>query len=119
MSRNRRAAERAGRIAEAAAAFLLTCKGYRILERRYRTPMGEVDLIVRRGKRLAFVEVKLRDSAYAAAHAITPRQQHRIARAAEHWLAHRAPDGDWDAAFDVVLVAPWSWPKHLQSAFGI
>jgi len=119
MTRDRRAAERRGHIAESAAAFLLTCKGYRILERRYRTPMGEVDLIARRGKRLAFVEVKLRDSAHAAAHAITARQQRRIARAAEHWLAHRAPQGDWDAGFDVVLVAPWSWPRHLESAFRI
>jgi putative endonuclease len=119
MSRARRAAERKGRFAEAVAAFLLTCKGYRILARRYRTPVGEVDLIARRGRRLAFVEVKLRESAGAAAHAVTPRQQHRIARAAEHWLAQRAPQGEWEAAFDVVLVAPWSWPRHLKSAFRI
>jgi putative endonuclease len=119
VSRDRHGAERRGHVAEMAAAFLLTCKEYRILERRYRTPVGEVDLIARRGKRLAFVEVKLRQSADAAAHAITPRQQRRIARAAEHWLAHRTPQGDWDAAFDVVLVAPWSRSRHLESAFGI
>jgi len=119
MSRARRAAERKGRFAEAAAALLLTCKGYRILARRYRTPVGEVDLIARRGRRFAFVEVKLRETAGAAAHAVTPRQQHRIARAAEHWLAQRAPGGDWEASFDVVLVAPWSWPRHLESAFRI
>lgn len=119
MSRARRTAERKGRFAEQAAALLLICKGYRILERRYRTPMGEVDLIARRGKRLVFVEVKLRESSETAAYAVTRRQQHRIARAAEHWLAHRTPGGDWDAAFDVVLVAPWSWPRHLESAFRI
>ena len=119
MSRARRAAERKGRFAEAAAAFLLTCKGYRILARRYRTPVGEVDLIARRGRRFAFVEVKLRETTGEAAHAVTPRQQHRIARAAEHWLALRAPGGDWETTFDVVLVAPWSWPRHLESAFRI
>ena len=119
MSDLRRAAERRGQMAEWAAALLLACKGYRILAHRYRTSVGEIDLIARRGERIAFVEVKTRGTAAAAAEAIGPRQQQRIVRAAEYWMARHAPQGDWEFGFDVVLVAPWSFPRHLPNAFGI
>jgi len=120
MSRGtRRAAERRGQRAETVAALLLQAKGYQIIERRFRSRAGEIDLIARRGKRLAFVEVKARRSASEAAWAVTPRQQARIARAAEHWLAIRGMEEDFDIGFDVVLIAPWTWPRHIASAFRV
>lgn len=117
--RERRTAERMGHRAEAAAALLLILKGYRIVARRLRTPAGEIDLIAARGRRLAFVEVKLRASAEDAAWALGPRQQARIARAAEYWLSRRPALAAHDIGFDVILVAPWSRPRHLRDAFRV
>lgn len=115
----RREAERRGHWAETLAAWLLRAKGYRILDRRFRSRAGEIDLVARRGRHIAFVEVKVRGDLDAAAGSVTPRQRSRIARAAEHWLAVRARDRDCDVSFDVVLVAPWSWPRHIASAFRV
>lgn len=117
--RDRRVAERMGQRAEAAAALLLTLKGYRIVARRLRTPVGELDLVAVRRRRLAFVEVKLRKSAEDALWAITPRQQARIARAAEYWLARRPAFHAHDIGFDVILAAPWWRPRHLSDAFRV
>lgn len=115
----RRAAQRRGHRAELAAALLLRAKGYRVLERRFRSRAGEIDLVARRGRRIVFVEVKERASSADAAWAVTPRQRARIVRAAEHWLAIRGVSGDFDVSFDVVLVAPWSLPRHIPSAFRV
>ena len=119
MSRSRRAAERSAHWAERAAALLLILKGYRIIARRYRTPVGEIDLIARRRRRLAFVEVKYRRSLDAAAWAVTSRQQARIARAGEYWLAGHPEFAGDDIGFDVILTAPWSRPRHLRDAFRV
>jgi putative endonuclease len=113
----RRQAERAGLRAELLAELMLRLKFYRILARRYKTPAGEIDLIARRGKRLAFVEVKLRRSQDAALEAITPRLRSRVRRAAELWMARHDRRGRWQPAFDVVVVLPGRWPRHLRDAF--
>jgi len=113
----RRAAERRGIRAETLAALLLRAKGYRILERRFRSRAGEIDMIARRGRHLAFVEVKARARIDEAAWAVTQHQRTRISRAAEHWLAINGGAGDLDMSFDVVLIAPWTWPRHIVSAF--
>jgi len=80
----RRNAEQRGQRAEVLAGIYLQLKGYRILERQFRSKAGEIDLIARRGRRIAFVERKARATQEQAAWAVTPRQQARIARAAEH-----------------------------------
>ena len=113
----RRQSERAGLRAERLAELMLRLKFYRILARRYKTPVGEIDLIARRGKRLAFVEVKLRRSQDDALEAITPRLRGRVRRAAEMWLARHDRGGRWHPAFDVVVVLPGQWPRHLKDAF--
>lgn len=116
---SRRGAERRGQWAEFLACWLLRAKGYRIIDRRFRSRVGEIDLVARRGRRIVFVEVKARENVDDAAAAVTPRQQARIVRAAEHWLARNVRDADLDISFDVVLVSPKSWPRHIASAFRV
>ena len=103
---------RRGRSGELRAAMMLIAKGYRILAWRTRTPLGEIDLVARRGRRIAFVEVKRRASREAAEASISPRQRDRLVRAAEHWLARRPGYQDHDIGLDAVLVLPWRWPIH-------
>jgi putative endonuclease len=113
----RQVAFRFGLSAESRAAAFLIAKGYRILARRFRTPMGEIDIVARRRNVLIFVEVKARESFDDAAEAIGPRQRRRIIAAAELWLAARPQDAQCDMRFDAVLVAPRRIPRHLQAAF--
>ena len=113
----RRQAWRRGLSAEDKAAWLLRFKGYRILARRWRCPAGEIDLIARRGKLLIFVEVKARQAPSLAAEAIGPRQQERLRRAAESYLALLSSTKDCMLRFDCVLLAPGRWPRHLKDAF--
>ncbi len=95
-----------GKSGEEAACKMIRRNGYRILERNYRGPRYEVDIIAREGDVLAFVEVKTRatDVEESGAYAIGPQKQGRIARAAEHYLmTHPEAQGDV-CRFDVVLV---------------
>ena len=113
----RRAAERRGKTAELLCLWHLRLKGYRILARRYKTPAGEIDLIVRRGDTLAAIEVKARADFEAATEAVTRRQQQRILRAVAHFLGRRPDLATLAARFDVMLVAPRRWPRHLIDAW--
>ena len=113
----RRAAERRGRRAELAAVWLLRAKGFRILARRYRTPVGEIDLIARRAGVVAFVEVKSRPTLAEAAEALTPAGRQRIARAASLWLARNPAAAELTLRFDAVLLAPRCWPRHMAGVF--
>lgn len=108
---------KAGLRAEALAALLLILKGYRVLARRYKTPVGEIDLIVKRGRRLAFVEVKRRASADGAAEAIHAQNRRRVTRAAALYLQRHPEYAALDAAFDAVVVAGAGWPRHLPCAW--
>jgi putative endonuclease len=103
--------------AESRAAAWLIAHGYRILARRYKLPMGEIDIIAARRYTLIFVEVKARATLDEAALSITPRQKQRIAAAAEIWLANNPVPAIRDMRFDVILVAPGKLPRHIQSAF--
>ena len=113
MNGARQAAERRGRRAETHATWLLRAKGYRILARRFRVPAGEIDLVVRRGNIVAFVEVKARASQAAAAEAVSPHQRRRIAGAAAAWLGRNGEFSDYTLRFDAVLVTPRRLPLHL------
>jgi putative endonuclease len=116
-SARRRVAFRFGLSAEGRAAALLIAKGYRILARRYRTPLGEIDIIARRRDVLVFVEVKARDNFDEAAEAIGRRQQNRIIGAAQIWLAAHPEHAMHDMRFDAILVIPGRLPRHLPAAF--
>jgi putative endonuclease len=112
----RRLAEAAGRRGERLAAWWLRLKGWSILDRRVRTPAGEVDLIARRGALVAFVEVKARRTAGELDHAIDQRRLARVAAAAEVLMPRYAGPGD-DIRVDVVLIAPGTRPRHIENAW--
>lgn len=108
----RRRAETRGRRAELFASLFLRAKGYSILASRVRTPLGEIDLIAKRGATLAFVEVKQRKTRDTARQAVSQRNWKRIAAAAETWCARRPDLGDCDWRYDLVAIAPWKIPQH-------
>jgi putative endonuclease len=111
------AADRLGRWAEWRCVWRLRLCGYRVLARRLRTPAGEVDIVARRGALVAFVEVKARGTADAAAFALTEPQWRRIARAAELFVARRPALADCAIRFDAMLVTPRGWPTHIIDAW--
>jgi putative endonuclease len=112
-------AYRRGVFAETLVALLLRLKGHRIVAQRYKTPVGEIDLVALKGKRLAFIEVKRRKTQEDAAWTLPARQRRRIVRAAQYWLAGHPDFAGHDIAFDVVLAAPWRWPRHITNAFPV
>ena len=113
--RRRRAGYRAGLLAEGVAVWLLRAKGWRILGRRVRTPLGEIDVIAVRGGTVAFVEVKLRPDTGLAREALTTRQLRRMERAAQWWLAARPHYATYTCRFDLVAVNRWLLPVHLPN----
>ena len=117
MSNKRQAAETRGRRAESLAAWLLRFKGYRIIAARLRTPLGEIDLLAKRGKLIVIVEVKARANVNEAIAAVSVRQQQRLAAAAG-WLPSWKPElAECDIRFDVIAMAPGRWPQHIQNAW--
>ncbi|ATY32415.1 YraN family protein [Sphingomonas psychrotolerans] len=113
---DRKAAENRGREGERRAAWWLWLRGWRILDRRVRTPAGEVDLVVRKGNLVAFVEVKTRATAAELDFAIDERRLARVAAAAEYLMPRYAGPGD-DIRVDVVLIAPGKLPRHIENAW--
>ena len=113
----RRAAYRRGHAGEQLAALRLWLTGYRILARRYRTKVGEIDLIARRGDVVAFVEVKRRVELTTGLEAVTPQAQARIRRAAEAYIQRNPVLAERVLRFDVIVVTPWAWPRHIVDAW--
>ena len=108
----RKAAEKRGRRAEALAALFLRLKGYRILARRLKTPVGEIDILARDKDTLVFVEVKARASLDIGRAALHLAQRRRIEAASRMLLPQYARRcTGW--RLDAVLVSPWRWPEHL------
>ncbi len=112
-------AHRAGLASERLSAWFLRCKGYRILHRRYKTPVGEIDIVARRGGTLVFVEVKSRPQAAAAAEAVTPQTVARMRRATDHYLRRYSGRQPVSLRLDVMLVTSRRpWLIHIRNAFG-
>ena len=112
----RQKAYRLGHTAELRAVWRLRFGGWTILARRYRTGLGEIDIVARRGKVLAFVEVKARADEMRATDALTGRQFGRASRAASLFLARYPRHADCSVRFDAVLVSSL-WPKHLPDVW--
>ncbi len=111
-----RKARRDGRRGELIALWLLRLKGYRLIARNLRTPVGEIDLLMRRGGTVAVVEVKRRAGA-SAAEALSAHQRGRLLRASQWALTARPALATLDIRYDVVLLESGRWPRHLEDAW--
>lgn len=109
--------ERKGRRAEWLAALALMLKGYRIVSLRYRTPVGEIDIVARKRDLVAFVEVKARKDLAAGVDAVNFPAQRRIAAAGELFISRQRDSARLSWRHDIVVISPWRWPVHLVDAF--
>ncbi len=128
-TRDRHRAQRSGLSAERWACWLLRLKGYRILAVNWGCPAGEVDILARRGAVLAAIEVKRRMESDSpgksgndatALHAVSAKQQARVARAAEAFAARREDCRDVTLRLDAITVLPgFLWPRirHYPAAW--
>jgi len=113
--KTKRKAYRRGYVGEWLAMLYLRGKGYRILKRRYKTPLGEIDILASHGATLVAVEVKTRPSFGEAAFSFTPSQAQRIERALTYYLSG-SPHQPF-IRYDLVLIVPWRWPHHIKGAW--
>lgn len=102
---------------ERIAALYLMSKGYKIVAMRYKTPVGEIDILAKRGKVLVAVEVKYRPTVMEAQLAITPQSQTRIERAMRHFLSLHPVYNDYTLRFDVVSTTRLLRLQHLPNAW--
>ena len=115
---SRHAAERRGHSSESLAALWLLLKGYRILERRLKTKLGEIDLVAAAPfGPVCFIEVKARGLAGSAVESVSRTQQARIARAASLYLSVRPHLSRRGARFDIIAVTPYALPVHHRDAW--
>ena len=115
-SRKARRSGWTGRRAEWLAILWLTAKGYRLLERRFGGKGGEIDLVMKRGRTVAFVEVKQRRTHEAAGFALDRWRLRRVAAAAERLALRYARPGD-DIRIDALFIVPRRLPLHLPGVW--
>jgi len=113
----RRKALRRGSAAEYIAAIFLMLKGYRILAMRYKTKLGEMDIIARKGDLAVFVEVKARADEMGAVDAVSYASQKRIRAASDLWLARQRDYARLSQRYDIVAILPGKLPRHFPDAF--
>ncbi|MGM4912776.1 YraN family protein [Rhizobium sp. 768_B6_N1_8] len=113
----RRKALRRGSAAEYIAAIFLMLKGYRILAMRYKTKLGEIDIIARKGDLAVFVEVKARADEMGAVDAVSFASQKRIRAASDLWLARQRDYSRLSQRYDIVAILPGKLPRHFPDAF--
>ena len=97
--------------------MFLRLKGYRILSRRYRTPLGEIDIIARKRSLILMVEVKARHSIREAVDSVTYESMHRIRKASDIWLSRQPDVHALSVRFDIIAMCPGKLPVHLENAF--
>ncbi|PZQ47705.1 MAG: YraN family protein [Micavibrio aeruginosavorus] len=117
MSEQKRRTYDQGIMGEGAAEIFLRAKGFKILARRYKSSVGEIDLIALDDPYLVFVEVKARQSVEDALHAITPKMRSRIHEAAGHFIAANPAYADFPMRVDVMAVQLPFKIQHLENAF--
>lgn len=103
-----------GHFAEIWAALYFVAQGFSLLGRRVRTPAGEIDLVLKRGRLIVFVEVKARASLEDAGFVITPLARERLARAASAYLA-RHSHNNAITRLDAVYVGRLGRLRHLPN----
>lgn len=120
---NKKKAYRRGVVAEYLAIFMLLLKGYKIVALRYKTPVGEIDVIAKRRNITIFCEVKARNDYETAANSLSAKQKGRIRRAAEYYMAHlknKIANNKIENEIyrcDMIAVMPWKWPVHIEDAW--
>ncbi|HPF45389.1 MAG: YraN family protein [Alphaproteobacteria bacterium] len=120
---SKKKAYKLGHYAEFFATLILRLKGYSIVARRYKTKVGEIDIIARKGALTIFCEVKARDDYSKAAYSLSQKQINRINRAAEYYMAHLKSGPDHNNfennlyRCDMILIIPWRWPVHIKNAW--
>lgn len=113
----RQKAQKHGLFAETLAAIALRLKGYRIVARNYKTKLGEIDIIARRGDLVAIVEVKARNTLQTSIDSVGFHSTTRIQNAADLWLSKQSDAHLISMRFDIVAVQPRKWPVHIMDAF--
>ncbi len=116
---NRRAAYAYGLHAETIATLWLRARLFTILQRNYRVKGGEIDIVAKRGRTIAFVEVKARGALEDAAVAITSQKQRRFRHAANRWIATHPWAVDCTLRADAIFIAPGRLPRHVENAFSL
>lgn len=114
-SRRARRSGVTGARAEWLAILWLAAKGYRPLARRFGGKGGEIDLIVKRGRTVAFVEVKARGAMGDAQTAITPEKHRLVEVRIRQWLARNPWAMDHHLRADAIFLAPWRCPRHVPA----
>ena len=114
---DRKKAWRWGQLAETLAVVGLRGSGHFIVAKRYRTNVGEIDLVAKRGNTIIFIEVKARRRLSDGLASIGHRQQQRIVRAAQWFLQKHPRFSNHKIRFDAIAIAPWRWPRHVKDAW--
>lgn len=105
--------------AEFWAGIYFRLKGYRVLKSRFKTQVGEIDLILKKGRVIVFTEVKLRKRQNDAAEAVHGKNRARVTRAAELYLQQHPEYTGCDARFDALVMTANGWPRHIQNAWAM
>lgn len=113
----RKHAQQWGHVSEWIAAASLILKGYRIIKMRYKTKLGEVDIIARKRHLIVMVEVKARRTIDEAVDAVTITNQRRVEGAGDLWIATQKNAHLLSIRYDIIAVRPWKWPTHFEDAF--
>lgn len=104
-----------GILAEKIAIFLLILKGYKILEWRYKTNFGEIDIIAKKSDLIVAIEVKARASKFLIEEVLHPHQINRIKMAAQFFIARNIQFQNCDMRFDFIRVNKFLIPKHYKN----
>ncbi|MBT8147897.1 MAG: YraN family protein [Gammaproteobacteria bacterium] len=113
-----------GQASETLALKYLRRSGVKLIARNYQCRAGEIDLIVRDGETVVFVEVRFRNNRQFGSpiESVTPTKRSKIVRCARHFLLHNPELAGFDCRFDIVGISPHSnclgyKIEWLESAF--
>lgn len=120
-TKKRAEAQRRGRWGESLCRLYLILTGWSVLHQGFSgnrgSGAGEIDLIAKRGRTLAFIEVKTRSDLVSGLEAVSAAQQARIIRGAEGFLAAHPDLSEHTLRFDVMVARPWRWPRRYPDAW--
>jgi putative endonuclease len=107
-----------GLFAEFIACLILRLQFYQILHKRYKTKLGEIDIIAKRGRQILFVEVKGRKAPEYIMEVVSKNQQRRLIQAAKLFLSQNPKLANYDLRFDLIFIARPFHITHIKNAWG-